>query len=316
MSNTWGAASTADEVMAGVDLSGKVALVTGASGGLGAETARVFARAGATVLMAARDAEKNAGAIAAIRAQLPAARLLPVALDLADLDSVRRCAQTVLALQPRIDLLINNAGIMWGPLRRTAEGCELHFGTNHIGHFLLTLLLAPALLAAAPARVVVLSSLAHKQASVDFDDPHYLRRPYEERLAYSQSKTANALFAVGLARRLRGFGITANALHPGAIATELMRNMPAADLAQLEARTRAAGVTLKTVAQGAATQVWAAVAPELRDVSGRYLADCQVSEPDLDPALERSCLPHALDPVAAERLWELSESIVGERWRY
>jgi NAD(P)-dependent dehydrogenase (short-subunit alcohol dehydrogenase family) len=305
--------STAADAIRGIDLRGKTALVTGSSSGLGAETARVLAGAGATVLMAARDADKNARAMAAIRAEVPAAQLEAVALDLGDPASVRRAAAQILAAHPQLHLLINNAGVMACPLARTANGCEAQFATNHIGHFLLSCLLVPALRRAAPARVVSLSSAAHRYQAMDFDDPQFERRPYTEWAAYGQSKTANALFAAGLGRRLRPFGITVNAVHPGVIFTDLMRHMSAADLDGLRER---AGGLLKSVPQGAATQVWAAVSPELADVSGCYLEDCHIGRPVTAPTQMDGYMPYALDAAAAEQLWTLSERIVGERFAW
>lgn len=309
----FGAHSTTDEVMRGIDLSGRTALVTGSSAGLGLESARVLARAGATVILAARDPQRTAQAAQALRAQIPGAKLDQVTLDLSDTGSVRAAAARILAAHPRIHWLINNAGVMACPLARTANGCEMQFATNHIGHFLLTCLLAPALRAAAPARVVSLSSAAHRYAALDFDDPLFERRPYDSWAAYGQSKTANALFAVGLTRRLRDFGITANAVHPGVIFTDLMRHMD--DGAKDDLRERA-GAVIKSVPQGAATQVWAAVSPELAEVSGKYLEDCHIAEVAAPMSYE-GYQAYALDPEGAERLWEISERIVGERfaWR-
>lgn len=308
---SWGPTTTTDEVLAGIDLSGKLAVVTGSSAGLGRETARALAAAGAAVVMAARDRAKNAKAIAEIRANHPSARLAHLTLDLADLGSVRSAAAEVLATHPRVDILINNAGIMACPLARTAEGCELQFGTNHIGHFLFTNLLMPALQRAAPARVVSLSSAAHRRSAMDFDDPQFERRPYDPWLAYGQSKTANALFAAGLAQRLDPSEVSANAVHPGVIIGELFRHVDETEVA----RVRSYGD--KTVPQGAATQVWAAVAPELAGISGRYLEDCGFSTPLQDPTMPSpGYQPYALDPEAADRLWALSERIVGETFDY
>jgi len=310
---TFGAHSTTDEVIRGIDLRGKTAVVTGSAAGLGLETVRVLAQAGATVVMAARDPHRNAQAMARIRADNPQAQLESLTLDLSDLDSVRAAAAAVLEAHPAIDLLINNAGVMACPLARTANGCELQFATNHLGHFLFSCLLVPGLRRTAAARVVSLSSAAHRYAAVDFDDPQFERRPYDSWTAYGQSKTANALFAVGLARRLAPFGITANAVHPGVIFTELMRHMDSD--AKDNLREQASAVT-KTVPQGAATQVWAAVSPALAGVSGKYLEDCHVAHL-ADAMSYDGCQAYALDERNAERLWELSEQIVGQRfdWR-
>jgi NAD(P)-dependent dehydrogenase (short-subunit alcohol dehydrogenase family) len=317
MSTQWGEQTTTDEVMRGIDLRGKTVVITGTSAGLGVEATRVLARAGARVIMAARDAQKNAAAMAAIRAQVPDAQLQHVSLDLSDLASVRRAGEQIAAAHPRIDILINNAGIMACPLARTAEGCELQFGTNHIGHFLFTCLLVPALIAAAPARIVNLSSAGHAAAGVDFDDPHFERRPYDNWVAYGQAKTANILFAVGLSKRLRQFGVTANAVHPGAIMTELGRHLTATDLDVMRAAWAESGpITFKTVEQGAATEVWAAVSPALADVSGRYLEDCHIAEEAVGPRSLTGYRAYAVDADNAERLWQLSEQIVGRHFDF
>ncbi len=310
------AQSTAAEVAANINLSGKVAVVTGGASGLGEETARVLAARGAEVVIAARDLAKADAAIARIRESLPAAHVGAVQLELADLRSVRSAAATLLECYPKIHLLINNAGIMACPLARTAEGCELQFGTNHIGHFLLTCLLVPALRAAAPARVVNLSSAGHKYAPVDFDDPHFQHRDYDKWIAYGQSKTANALFSVALNRRLAAFGITANAVHPGAIVTNLGRHMTEQDYAEFGENSANAGLVFKEVAQGAATSVWAATAPELAGRGGLYLEDCHIGEPATENTLTAGYLPYALDERAAEKLWVLSEAIVGQQFEF
>ena len=315
--NHYGATTTTDEVLRGIDLRGKVAVVTGSSTGLGLETSRALAQAGATVVMAARDRCKNTGALATVRAQVPAARLLDVTLDLGDLNSVRRASARILAVQPRIDLIVNNAGVMACPLTRTAEGCEGQFGTNHVGHFLFTCLLAPALRKSAAARVVCLSSSGHMHAAMDFDDPHFERRPYDPWIAYGQSKTANVLFAVALSQRLGRFGIHANAVHPGAIATELGRYLGADDIQRmLAAFGESAALVYKDVKQGAATSVWAAVAPELAGVGGRYLEDCALAAEAQQAMALTGYMPYAVDPAAAERLWRLSEDIVGQRFDF
>jgi NAD(P)-dependent dehydrogenase (short-subunit alcohol dehydrogenase family) len=315
------AQTTAEEVMQGIDLQGKTVVVTGSSAGLGAEAVRVFARAGATVLMAARAREKNQHIIDSVSADLAASGLPPVhlehiTLDLSDLNSVRAAAAQILANHKRIDILLNNAGIMACPLARTAEGCELQFGTNHIGHFLLTALLVPALKSSAAARIVNLSSNGHRTAPVDFDDPQFERRHYEKWLAYGQAKTANILFSVGLSARLQKFGITANAVHPGMIHTELGRHLVEEDIQMLTRWTQASGALMKTVAQGAATEVWAAVSPALATVSGRYFEDCQIAAENAEPAATFGYMPYALDPQNAERLWHLSEQIVGRPFNF
>ena len=267
----YGAATTAEEVLQGVDLSGKVVVLTGSSAGIGRESARVLAKAGATLVMVARDQEKNRRVADAIRSETPGARLELVSIDLADLASVRRAAAEILAAHPKIDILINNAGFVGGPLSYTAEGCELHFGANHIGPFLFTNLLMPALKAAAPARIVVLSSNGHRMGAVDFDDLRFEKRPYNHWSAYAQSKRANVMFAVALAKRVAKDGITVNALHPGVIVTEVFRDVTPEEEKMVTNYSESHGSPVKSIPQGAATQIWAAVAPELANVSGVFL---------------------------------------------
>lgn len=311
----WNAKTTTNEIIEGIDLTGKTVVITGTSAGIGGETARAMAKAGATVVMAARDAQKNAAAIASVRAAVPDAKAEHVTLDLSDLASVRNAAAEILGRHPRIDILINNAGIMACPLMHTKDGFEMQFGTNHIGHFLLTCLLVPALKAAPAARIVNLSSGGHRIGGVDFEDPNFENRPYNNWLAYGQAKTANTLFTVGLTKRLQPFGITANAVHPGGIQTELGRHLTDSDIAML-AQWSDQGLEYKTLEQGAATSVWAAVAPELANVSGRYLEDCQLGVPDDTPMSLAGYASHALDPQAAEQLWTLSEKLVGQRFAF
>lgn len=307
------AESTAEQVSAGIDLGGKVAVVTGGASGIGEETARVLALRGARVAVAARSIEKAEAAVERIRETVPQAQLGIVELELAELHSVRTAAKTLLDSYPEIHLLINNAGIMACPLQRTADGCEMQFGTNHIGHFLLTCLLVPALRAGAPARVVNLSSAGHKYSPVDFDDPHFERREYDKWAAYGQSKTANILFSVELNRRLAP-AVTANAVHPGAIITNLGRHLTSKDLEMFGESIKETGMRYKNVEQGAATTVWAATAPELEGRGGQYLEDCQIGRPMSEATPTSGFAPYALDGKAAQRLWTLSEEIVGERF--
>lgn len=309
--------STTDQVIAGIDLQGKTALVTGASAGLGIETARVLAGAGARVVMLARDPDKLAAAVAGIQEQQADAQLETQLLDLADMASIRAAAASLLERFPRIHLLINNAGVMACPLQRTADGFELQFGTNHLGHFLFTCLLVPALAAAAPARVVNLSSAGHKFGGVDFEDPNYLQRDYEKWSAYGQSKTANALFSVALDSRLSGRGVNALAVHPGMIITELGRHLEPADIEALTARASDSDQVggFKSIPAGAATSVWAATSPELEGRGGLYLEDCQVGEPEAEGDAG-GYAPHALDPAAAEQLWQLSEQLVEQQFAF
>jgi NAD(P)-dependent dehydrogenase (short-subunit alcohol dehydrogenase family) len=316
MARRFDATATTDQVLDGIDLSGKLALVTGASSGLGVETARALAAKGARVVMAARDVPKIERAAAAIRAAHPRAELQAMELHLEQPASVRAFAKTFLAQHKALHMLIGNAGVMACPLMRTAEGWEMQFATNHFGHFLLANALAPALRAGAPARVISVSSAGHQFSGVVFDDIHFERRPYDKWSAYGQAKTANVLFAVELDRRLAKQGVRALALHPGGIVTELGRHLSPEDIAFLQKRasdrqSSGAAMVWKNVQQGAATQVWAATAPELADQGGLYLEDVQVSGTS-PPKGSVGCAPHALDPAAARRLWEVSERTLGE----
>src|SRR5437762_1560 len=309
---TFGPETTTTEVLEGVDLSGKTAVVTGASAGLGVETVRSLASVGAHVVMAVRDPDKGRDAAAAIKNAVPEASLELGTVDLASLDSVRAFAAWLLERHESIDLLINNAGVMACPLGRTAEDFEMHLGTNHLGHFVLTTEVAPALLAAAPARVVNLSSRGHQRSDIHWDDPHYRERPYDKWNAYGQSKTANCLFSVEFDRRFGGRGVHAYAVHPGVIATELARYLTREDLEDLASRSPSgAPMQFKPVEAGAATTVWAATSPDLAEVGGVYLEDCHVSTEVTEPGSPGGHAPWALDPASAKRLWEWSEEEVG-----
>jgi NAD(P)-dependent dehydrogenase (short-subunit alcohol dehydrogenase family) len=299
---------SAEEVVAGLDLRGKTILVTGVSSGLGVETARVLANAGATVVGAARDVGKAREALGSTRVELGA-------LDLASLASVREFASVFEERHAKLDALVNNAGLMACPLGRTADGFELQFGTNHLGHFLLTCLLVPKLLAAAPSRVVIVSSAAHRMAGVDLEDPNYERSAYGAWEAYGRAKSANALFAVELDRRLRARSVRANAVHPGIIMTALGRHLTAETLKEMTDRATSSGpMPWKQVGHGAATQVWAAVSPELDGVGGRYLEDVRIAEPSRSENDASGFAAHAVDPETARRLWALSEKLVGQKF--
>jgi NAD(P)-dependent dehydrogenase (short-subunit alcohol dehydrogenase family) len=311
----FGFESTADDVLAGQDLSGRTALVTGATSGIGWETARALAAAGAHVVFTARDATKADEAVGSLRQAVPAGVFDVVVLELASLASVRDAAKDILARFPAINILINNAAVMTPPFGRTADGFETQFGTNHIGHFVLTNLLVPALVAGAPSRVVVLSSAAHQLGGVLWDDINFERAPYDRAKAYAQAKTANMLFAVELDRRLRSRGVPVFGVHPGVINTNLHRHLTKEILAELRASAatdagQMAPQMRKTIPQGAATSVWAATAPELDGKGGLYLQDCGIAPPATPEVT--GVKPYALDPAAAARLWEISERMVGE----
>jgi NAD(P)-dependent dehydrogenase (short-subunit alcohol dehydrogenase family) len=300
------ATSTAADVVAGIDLTGTRAVVTGGASGIGIETARALAGAGAAVTVAVRNTEAGDRTAADIAAST--GRTVTVApLDLADRASV---AAFVEAWEGPLHLLINNAGVMSAPETRTPEGWELQFATNHLGHFGLARGLHPALAAAGGARIVSLSSSAHLESPVVFDDIHFRERPYTPYGAYGQSKTANVLFAVEATKRWAGDGITSNAVMPGGIRTSLQRHLTAE---LLEERIRLAGgaasVSWKTPEQGAATTVLVSTSPLLDGVGGRYFEDCQEAEPN-QAGSRRGVAAYALDPEAAERLWEVSVAML------
>jgi NAD(P)-dependent dehydrogenase (short-subunit alcohol dehydrogenase family) len=316
--------TTTDEVLAGVDLSGRRIVITGTSGGLGLESTRALASKGAAVTMLARNAEKNEAAAASVREKLPGADLETRAIDLTSFESVRTCAEGILATHDKIDVLINNAGVMVCPFSTNADGFENQLVSNHLGHFLLSLLLAPALIRGAPARLIELSSGAHGMSDFDFEDPNYERREYNPWSAYGQSKTANALFALEYDRRLRDRGVSAYSVHPGIILTELGRHMTEDTMQQMQDHVRglaeASGAPMpdeppamefKTVEAGAATQCWAATAPELDSHGGKYLADCQVAV--VGGVGDSGVAAYAQDPKAAARLWAMSEEWVGKK---
>jgi len=309
---SFGPQSTTDEVLEGIDLTGKRMLVTGASAGLGVETTRALAAHGASVTIAVRDLTKGAAAMDDVMAQVPHADLDLRRVDLADLASIRTFAHGFVEDHPTLDVLIGNAGIMACPQGTTADGFELQFGTNHLGHFLLVRLLTPSLVAAGSARVVLLTSAGHRFSDVDLDDPGFERQEYDPWIAYGRAKTANVLCAVGLDARLQDQGVRAFAVHPGTIPTELGRHLTDETLQALaERRSRTPGtVEWKTVPQGAATTVYAATAPELDDEGGRYLEDCGLAEVTEDPDASTGVRAYALDPARADALWELSERLV------
>ena len=320
MTNKFGATSTTDEVLAGIDLSGKRALVTGVSAGLGVETARALAAHGAEVVGTARDVDKAARALAPARAEAAAAggSIDVIEADLASLASVRAAADRLLADRRPFDLVIANAGVMATPFGTTADGFETQFGTNHLGHFVLINRIAP--LMRPGARLVNLASAGHRFADVDLDDPGFERTPYEPYAAYGRSKTANVLFAVEFDRRHKGRGVRAAAVHPGGIMTELGRHQTEAQLQALLDSIKSEGdetFELKTIPQGAATSVWAAVVADADEIGGLYCENCHVTTLLTDApisAASEGVRPYALDAERAKALWAKSEEMVGERF--
>ncbi|GLW10729.1 oxidoreductase [Microtetraspora sp. NBRC 13810] len=302
ISTPFGARSTAAEVVAGIDLTGRRAVVTGGSSGIGVETARALAAAGAEVTLAVRDLAAGGRTAEDITATTGNKGVLVARLDLGDQASV---AAFTGAWEGPLHLLVNNAGVMATPETRTPEGWELQFATNHLGHFALATGLHDALAGADGARVVSVSSSGHLRSPVVFEDIHFNERAYDPMLAYGQSKTANVLFAVEATRRWADDGITVNALMPGGILTNLQRHMSQEFLDGLIAQTGVAA-RWKTPEQGAATSVLLATSPLLEGVGGRYFEDCQEAEP-YEPGAWAGVAPHALDPEAAARLWQVSE---------
>lgn len=306
-------ASTAEDVIAGLCLGGKLAVVTGGSTGLGKETARALAKAGADVFLGAR----NEGALEGAKRDLLAGQARSAytrRLDLMDPASVDSFANAVLELGRPVDILVNNAGIMACPLARNVLGIESQFAANFLGHAQLTNLLAPALLRAGESRLISLSSAAHQFSSVNFDDPNFDLRPYDKWAAYGQSKTADVLLAVKIAASLGSKGVTALAVHPGMIVTDLGRHLEPEDVEQTSARLGGKNVPaddIKDIPRGAATSVWAATASILSGRGPLYLEDCQVAPLIEQPEYLFGVMRYALDRESAERLWRTAERMLG-----
>jgi NAD(P)-dependent dehydrogenase (short-subunit alcohol dehydrogenase family) len=294
---------TATDVLAGVDLAGRRIVVTGASSGIGLETARALANAGAEVTLAVRNVEEGERVAVEMVKQCSHAALRVARLDLTDMDSIAAFVESWVG---PLHVLVNNAGVMACPEQHTAAGWEMQFATNHLGHFALAVGLRGALSAAGNARIVALSSSGHQISPVIFDDLHFAFRPYDPWLAYGQSKSANVLFVAEANRRWAADGITANALMPGAILTQLQRHTGG------KGSGRTPAEWFKTVQQGAATSALLAASPLLEGIGGRYFADCNES-----PTVDRrtgtldGVARYALDPSNAERLWDLSEQLLG-----
>ena len=310
--STFDSNSTTDDVLAGHDLTGLTVFVTGGNSGLGQETARAMAARGARVVLAGRDQAKLDAAVAAIRAEVPEAALETIICDLGSLARIKTCGEEARARFDRIDILINNAGVMACPLMHTADGFEMQFGTNHLGHFALTAQLMPLIEAGTRKRIVNLSSRAHHMAPTDVDDPNFASRPYDPWVSYGNAKTANVLFTVELERRYGPRGIHAYAVHPGGINTNLGRHLTEEMAAALMARVTASdsGFQWKTIPQGAATSCWAATAPDLEGTGGVYCEDCHVAEVD-DVSSNGGVRSYALDADTARRLWTVSEDLTG-----
>lgn len=316
MNKTFGPVSTADEVLEGIDLHDRRILVTGVSAGLGVETARVLVAHGAQVVGVARDLDKARRATEHVRATRGGCLTLK-RLDLASLKSVRACSDELLVAGKPFDVVIANAGVMACPQSKTADGFETHFGTNHLGHFVLVhrimSLLKPG------SRLINLSSGGHRFSDVDLEDPNFEHGPYAPFVAYGRSKTANVLFAVEFDRRYRSRGIRAAAVHPGSIETELGRHLTEeakqAAMREVEAAraTATQAFTWKSIRQGAATSVWAAAVAPAEEIGGRYCEDCGVAKiVSSSGTAPKGVQSYAVDPERAKALWKKSEAMLGE----
>ena len=320
LNSGFNAKSTSDEIIKGIDLTGKIVIVTGGHTGIGLETTKTLSNAGATVIVAARDlakAEKNLRGIANVELE---------SLDFMNPDSIDACALKFLASKRPLHLLINNAGIMWVPLRRDHRGYESQLVTNYLGQFQLTSRLFPALKKANGARVLNVSSYGHQMASFNFDDPNFIHCDYDTLQGYGQSKTACNLFALELDNRAKELNVRAYSLHPGSVlGTDLGREEPIELFKQMGTHDQDGNLKpevaalLKTIPQGAATTIWCATSPMLNNIGGVYCEDADIAELDLgniehrfdDPSTIRGVQPYSLDYDNAKRLWDLSERMTG-----
>ena len=320
---SFGATSTTEDVLYGVNLKGKRIFVTGVSAGIGVETARSLAAHGAEVVGAARDLNKAKTATEQVRKDAVASggSFELVELDLANLNSVRACSDRLLAKGEAFDVVIANAGVMATPFGHTADGFETQFGTNHLGHFVLVNRIAS--LIRDGGRLINVSSAGHRRSNVDLEDPNFERTPYEPFVAYGRSKTANILFAVAFEKRHRKSGVRAAAVHPGVVETELIRHMSPSWLQnrvdEINEQLASAGkppLHWKSIPQGAATSVWAAVVAPSDEIGGRYCEDCHVGSivPEEAPAsaVTEGVRGYAVDAKTAEALWKKSEEMVAE----
>jgi len=324
MTGNFDSSTTSDEVLAGLDVSGRRILITGAASGLGFESARALASHGAAVTVLARSLERANGAVAHLTDLVPEGQFESGGVDLADLSSIRSFTDAWLATHDAFDVLINNAGVMACPMGHTVDGFETQFGTNHLGHFLLTARMAPGLLRGDAPRVVTLSSAGHSRSDVDLDDPNFEVTDYSPWNAYGRAKTANALFARELANRGGDLGLLSYSVHPGGIVTDLGRHLTDELINEMvsfakersqgtDPESSSPGMKFKSVEAGAATEVWAATSSdaELLAHNGAYLADCGLGVLGADPG-QNGFLAHLLNDERAAGLWELSERMVGE----
>eukprot|EP00013_Stygamoeba_regulata_P020153 CAMPEP_0177648900 /NCGR_PEP_ID=MMETSP0447-20121125/11080_1 /TAXON_ID=0 /ORGANISM="Stygamoeba regulata, Strain BSH-02190019" /LENGTH=320 /DNA_ID=CAMNT_0019151583 /DNA_START=113 /DNA_END=1075 /DNA_ORIENTATION=+ len=297
------------------NLAGKVAIVTGGYGGIGLETSKALSAAGALVVVAGRNPDTGKQAVEEINAQSPTKNTEFLHLDLSSLESVRKSAEEFKARHQQLHILVNNAGIMACPFTKTVDGFESQFATNHLGPFLFTTLLMPVLLASAPARIVNLSSIGHKRSPVLVDDPNFETTPYDKWTSYGSAKCAAIWFSLELHARFGSKGITANAVHPGGIATGLQKHMTMEEMTAMGWYDKDGKLNerFKTVEEGAATTVWAAVAPELEGDGGHYCEDCHIGVLGGEGYAGGGHAPYALDAVGAKKLWTISEEMVGHK---
>ncbi|RMZ58617.1 SDR family NAD(P)-dependent oxidoreductase [Chryseobacterium nematophagum] len=314
------AQSTTQEVIKDIDLSGKTIIITGGYAGIGLETTKVLSSAGAQLIIPARDTDKAKRNLSGIE------NVIIEEMDLIDPQSINRFTEKFLSTGMKLDILINNAGIMWVPLRRDSRGIESQLATNHLGSFHLTSNLWPALKKADEARVINVSSYGHQMSPFNFEDPNFEHREYQTLLGYGQSKTANNLFAVALDERAKKFNVRAYSLHPGSVyGTDLGREEPIDLYIQMGTHDKNGQIKpevkakLKTVPQGAATTIWCATSPLLKNIGGVYCENSDIAEIDHgqiehtydDPSTTRGVQPYSIDPEKAERLWKLSEELIG-----
>jgi len=312
----FGPETTTAEVLADIDLHGKVALVTGGSSGLGQETARALADKGAHVILTARDVPKGEAVAAAIRASTGNQGVEVEKLELDSLAGIRSFAERFLARHEELHILVNNAGVMACPFAKTADGFEMQFGTNHLGHFLMTGLLLPVLRRSAPSRIVSVSSRGHHLSPVVFEDINFEHRPYHNWQSYGQAKTANSLFAVQLDALGQDAGVRAFAAHPGGIMTPLQRHLTRDEMmaAGWVDEDGNADDRFKTPEQGASTSTWAATSPQLEGMGGVYCENCDIADPTevgSPTARIEGVDAHAIDPDVAARLWTVSAQLTG-----
>lgn len=310
--NAFGPKTTADEVLEGIDMTGKTVLITGGTSGLGAETARAMAAVGADVIITARAVAKAADTVSHVNATTNK-QIDVEELELGSMASIREFADRINGSGRKIDVLINNAGIMSCPEGKTEDGFETQFGTNHLGHFLMTCLIAPSIKDG--GRVVSLSSSGHQISDILYDDLDFTKSGYDRWISYGQSKTANALFAVELNKRLADRNIEAFAVHPGGIQTNLARHVNILQMLWFIPRIIMGGISMKSVEAGASTQCYAATAPEITGQGGKFLANCRIAPVSPEKSRKDSVVwPYAQDAASAKRLWAISEEMVGHRF--